>query len=217
MVGNNVIPFRPLRRRAQGPIWVETYRRSWSERLDRLALHVAMLTQLDRETAMPERRSTLPIDNDATTLVITRTLAAPRALVWTMFSDPYHLAQWWGPKGFTNRVEKLDFRTGGSWVHVMIGPDGREFPTDNVILEVLKPERIVYRNAPADPKIFGDNPPPAFTKTVTFEEADGGTKTLLTLVASFDTATHREAVIRRGFIAGTNESFDKMDELLARP
>ena len=110
---------------------------------------------------------------DGTDLVITRTLKAPRALVWKMFSDPYHLAQWWGPKGFTNRVEKLDFRTGGSWLHVMIAPDGTELPTDNDIVEVTPTERIVYRNAPADPKIFGDNPPPAFTKTLTLAEVDG--------------------------------------------
>jgi len=154
-----------------------------------------------------------PLLDDSKTLVITRTLNAPRSLVWKMFSDPYHLAQWWGPAGFTNRVEKLDFRTGGSWVHVMIGRDGRELPTDNVILEVKEPERIVYRNAPADPKLFGDNPPPAFTKTVTFEDAGG--KTILKLVCTFDTEAHREAVVRRGFVLGTNESFDKLEAHLA--
>ena len=157
--------------------------------------------------------SAAPLLDDGKTLVITRTLKAPRALVWKMFADPYHLAQWWGPKGFTNRVEKLDFRTGGSWVHVMIGQDGRELPTDNVILEVKEPERIVYRNAPADPKMFGDNPPPAFTKTLTFQEDQG--KTILTLVCSFDTDAHREAVVRRGFVLGTNESFDKLEAHLA--
>ncbi len=146
---------------------------------------------------------------DDKTLVITRLLDAPRPLVWKMFSDPYHLAQWWGPKGFTNRVEKLDFRTGGSWLHVMIGPDGKEYPTDNVILEVTEPERIVYRNAPADPKIFGDNPPPGFTKDLSFAEV--GSKTQLTLVCTFDTVQHREAVARRGFVEGTNESFDKLE------
>jgi uncharacterized protein YndB with AHSA1/START domain len=150
---------------------------------------------------------------DSMTLVITRTLKAPRALVWKMFSDPYHLAQWWGPKGYTNRVEKLDFRTGGSWLHVMIGPDGTELPTDNDIIEVREPERIVYRNAPADPKIFGDNPPPGFTKTMTFEEVEGGTK--LTLVCSFDKSEHKDAVVRRGFSLGTNQSFDKLEEHLA--
>lgn len=152
------------------------------------------------------------IDN-STTLTITRQLKAPRELVWKMFSDPYHLAQWWGPKGFTNRVEKLDFRTGGSWLHVMIGPDGKEYPTDNDIVEVTPPNRIIFRNAPADPKIFGDNPPPGFTKTVSFTEIDGGT--LLTLVCTFDKPEHKEAVTRRGFSIGTNESFDKLEALLA--
>jgi uncharacterized protein YndB with AHSA1/START domain len=95
----------------------------------------------------------------------------------------------------------------------MIGPDGKELPTDNVILEVTEPERIVYRNAPADQKIFGDNPPPGFTKTVTLTELEGG-RTELKLVCTFDTAEHREAVIRRGFVIGTNESFDKLEEHL---
>ena len=154
-----------------------------------------------------------PISEDPRTLVITRLLKAPRALVWKMFSDPYHLAQWWGPKGFGNRVEELDFRTGGRWRHVMIAPDGRELPTDNEIVEVTEPERIVFRNAPADPKIFGDNPPPGFTKIVTFE--DRGEDTLLTLVCTFDTAEHKDAVVRRGFRSGTDESFDKLEAHLA--
>ena len=150
---------------------------------------------------------------DSRTLVITRTLKAPRELVWKMFSDPYHLAQWWGPKGYTNRVEKLDFRTGGKWLHVMIGADGKELPTDNDIVEVTPPRRIVFRNAPADPRIFGDNPPPGFTKTLTFDEVEGGT--LLRLVCTFDKPEHKDAVTRRGFSQGTNESFDKLEALLA--
>lgn len=150
---------------------------------------------------------------DSTTLVLTRVLKAPRELVWKMFADPYHLAQWWGPKGFTNRIEKLDFRTGGSWLHVMIDADGKEYPTDNDIVEVTPPRRIVYRNAPADPTIFGDNPPPGFTKMVSFEDAEGGT--LLTLVCRFDRPEHKDAVIRRGFSQGTHQSFDKLDAYLA--
>jgi uncharacterized protein YndB with AHSA1/START domain len=150
---------------------------------------------------------------DSKTLIITRTLKAPRALVWKMFSDPYHLAQWWGPAGFTNRVEKFDFRTGGKWLHVMIGPDGKELPTDNDIVEVTPPRRIVFRNAPADLKIFGDNPPPGFTKTLTFDEVEGGT--LLKLVCTFDKPEHKDAVTRRGFRQGTDQSFDKLEAHLA--
>ncbi|MBL8599036.1 MAG: SRPBCC domain-containing protein [Devosia sp.] len=150
---------------------------------------------------------------DGRTLIITRTLKAPRELVWKMFADPYHLAQWWGPSGFTNRVERFDFRTGGKWLHVMIGQDGRELPTDNDIVEVTPPRRIVFRNAPTDPRIFGDNPPPGFTKTLTFDAVEGGT--LLKLVCVFDTPEHKDAVVRRGFRDGTNESFDKLEAQLA--
>jgi uncharacterized protein YndB with AHSA1/START domain len=150
---------------------------------------------------------------DSKTLIITRTLKAPRELVWKMFSDPYHLAQWWGPRGYTNRVEKFDFRTGGRWLHVMIAPDGKELPTDNDIVEVTPLKRVVFRNAPSDPKIFGDNPPPGFTKTLTFDDVDGGT--LLKLVCTFDKPEHKDAVVRRGFSQGTNESFDKLEAHLA--
>jgi uncharacterized protein YndB with AHSA1/START domain len=83
-----------------------------------------------------------------------------------------------------------------------------------VILEVTEPERIVYRNALADPKVFGDNPPPAFTKTVTFDDLGNG-KTQLTLVCTFDTAAHRDAIVKRGFSIGTNQSFDKLEAYLA--
>jgi uncharacterized protein YndB with AHSA1/START domain len=95
----------------------------------------------------------------------------------------------------------------------MIGPDGKEYPTDNDIVEVSPPRRIVFRNAPADPKIFGDNPPPGFTKTLTFEEVEGGTRLLL--VCTFDKPEHKDAVVRRGFGQGTNESFDKLETHLA--
>ena len=61
------------------------------------------------------------------TLTIERTFKAPRELIWKMFSDPFHLVHWWGPKGFTNPVCELDFRVGGRWYHVMRGPDGRDF------------------------------------------------------------------------------------------
>ncbi len=40
-------------------------------------------------------------DSDEATLVITRTLDAPRELVWKVWTQLEHIRQWWGPKGFT--------------------------------------------------------------------------------------------------------------------
>jgi hypothetical protein len=44
------------------------------------------------------------------TVVITRVFDAPRKLVWKAWTDPKHVAQWWGPQGFTNPVCELDVR-----------------------------------------------------------------------------------------------------------
>jgi uncharacterized protein YndB with AHSA1/START domain len=147
-------------------------------------------------------------------LELERVFDAPRELVWMAFADPYHLSQWWGPKGFTNPVCEIDLRAGGKWHHVMRGPDGKDYPTDSVFLEVTPPERIVYRNAAATAEVFGDNKPPSFVRVITLDDLGNG-RTRLTLNAYFDTADQKDAVIRRGFREGVLESFDKLTADLA--
>ena len=142
-------------------------------------------------------------------LEIEREFDAPRDLVWRMFADPYHLSQWWGPKGFTNPVVELDLRPGGRWYHVMRGPDGRDYPADSEFIEVTPPERIVYRNRQLEAEAFGDNPPPSFLRIITLTDLGNG-RTRLTLDAYFDTAANMDAVVRRGFRQGVLESFDKL-------
>ncbi len=83
--------------------------------------------------------------------VIARTFDAPRELVWKAWTEPEHLAQWWGPKGCTIRVVKLDLRPGGMFHYAMAVPArattcGRRF----VYREIAPPERIVYVNSFSD-------------------------------------------------------------------
>jgi uncharacterized protein YndB with AHSA1/START domain len=151
---------------------------------------------------------------DERRLEIEREFDAPRELVWKMFADPYHLSRWWGPKGFTNPVVELDFREGGRWYHVMRGPDGRDYPADSEFIEIVPPERIVYRNRQVEAAAFRDNPPPSFLRVISFEALPGN-RTRLTLNAFFDTAAAKDAATRRGFREGTLESWDKLAELLA--
>jgi len=157
--------------------------------------------------------SDLAATPDDRRLELSREFDAPRDLVWRALSDPYHLAQWWGPKGFTNPVCDIDLRPGGNWHHVMRGPDGRDYPSDSVFIEVSPPERIVYRNAAATDPVFADNPPPSFVRVITLIDL-GGSRTRLTLEAFFDTAANRDAVVRRGFREGVMQSFDKLADHL---
>ena len=79
-------------------------------------------------------------------IVSTRVFEAPRETVFRAWTDPDHLARWWGPKGFTNTLQEFDSRPGGIWRFVMHGPDGKAYKNKSVFIEVVKPERIVFQH-----------------------------------------------------------------------
>ena len=83
-------------------------------------------------------------------VVITRVFDAPRSLVFKAWTDPEHMARWWGPRGFTNPICELDARVGGAWRIVMRSPAGIEYPCGGVYREIVEPERLVFTNIATD-------------------------------------------------------------------
>jgi uncharacterized protein YndB with AHSA1/START domain len=114
-------------------------------------------------------------------LLLTRVLNAPIELVWKVWTDPKHIAQWWGPNGFTNTISKMEVKPGGEWDLVMHGPDGTDYRNKSVFREVVKHKRIVYD------RITG----PKFVATIEFEEQ--GDKTFIRWQMLFET---KEAFIQ---------------------
>jgi uncharacterized protein YndB with AHSA1/START domain len=106
---------------------------------------------------------------------ITRTLNAPVELVWETFTNPEHIAQWWGPNGFTNTITKMDLRPGGEWLFVMHGPDGTDYKNNSIFKEIIPHKRIVF-----------DHIAPNFTTTIEFEAQ--GDATLLKWYMLFESA-----------------------------
>ena len=76
-------------------------------------------------------------------LTFIRTFDAPRTLVYKVWTDPAHMAQWWGPKDFTNPVYEIDLRPGGEYRYVMRAPDGAEYPGNGVFVEIIANEKLV--------------------------------------------------------------------------
>jgi uncharacterized protein YndB with AHSA1/START domain len=85
-------------------------------------------------------------------MVVTRVFDAPRALVWRAWTDPQYVMQWWGPKGFTAPVCKIDFRVGGKFLCCMKSPDGQEFWNGGEYHEIVPHEKIVFSMYFADAK-----------------------------------------------------------------
>jgi uncharacterized protein YndB with AHSA1/START domain len=82
-------------------------------------------------------------DNEQERMTITRVFDAPRELVWKAWTDPKYVMQWWGPKGFTSPVCRMDFRVGGKTVVCMKSPDGQEFWNAIEYHEIVLHEKIV--------------------------------------------------------------------------
>jgi uncharacterized protein YndB with AHSA1/START domain len=76
-------------------------------------------------------------------MVVTRVFDAPRELVWKAWTDPKYIMQWWGPKGFTSPVCKMDFRVGGKSLLCMKTPDGYEGWNAIEYYEIVLHEKIV--------------------------------------------------------------------------
>jgi uncharacterized protein YndB with AHSA1/START domain len=138
-------------------------------------------------------------------LVITRIFDAPRSLVFKMWTDSEHMAQWWGPRGFTNPVCDMDVRPGGAIRIVMRGPGGTDYPMTGVFHEVVAPERLIFTTALDD---ADGNRVLEAHNTVTFAEHGG--KTTLTVRARIIKATAAAAPMLAGMEAGWGQSLERL-------
>jgi uncharacterized protein YndB with AHSA1/START domain len=143
-------------------------------------------------------------------LVITRVFDASRERVFKAWTDTAHVAQWWGPKGFTNPVCEMDVRVGGVIRIHMRAPDGVVYPMTGVFQEISEPDRLVFVSTALDEK--GDSMFDILN-TVLFANQQG--RTVLTLQARVIRTTAQAPQYLQGMEAGWTQSLDRLAEKLA--
>lgn len=150
-------------------------------------------------------------------IIITRVFDAPVELFYKVWTEPEHIAKWWGPEGFETRVEEYEFQVGGRTKFIMTAPNGMEYPVTGRFLEIVENEKIVSTDE------FGDEYkemaekmnmeiPQIDTITALFEEIDGKTK--LTLTMTHPTQRDRDLHEKMHAVEGWNSSFDCLDKHL---
>jgi len=132
-------------------------------------------------------------DVAARTMILTRKIKAPVAVVWGAWVNPETLPIWWGPDGFSCRTARIDLRAEGDWVFDMIGPDGTVFPNHHRYAAMIPQARLDYA------LLWGENGPKHADAWASFAEADGVTTVTLGMV--FTTMT--EFTAAKGFGAAT--------------
>jgi uncharacterized protein YndB with AHSA1/START domain len=140
-------------------------------------------------------------------LTITRTFNAPRKLVWEVWTDPEHIAKWWGPTGIETRVEEQDFREGGKWRYRMTMPNGQDFVAEGTFQEI---EEFVKIITAADFKPMTEG----VTLSNLFEDDGLGTK--ITFDVIHPTAAYAQQQKDMGFEKGWGSHFDRMQEYVAQ-
>ncbi len=141
-------------------------------------------------------------------LHLTRVYRAPRSLVWKVWTDPAHVAHWWGPRGFSLTHHSKDLRVGGSWVYTMHGPDGVDYPNVAKYHEVIEGEKMVYDHG------SDGQSKPLFQVTVTLTDVPDGTQMDMTMkFESEEVAKNMAGFIRK---AGGNATWDRLAEYLEK-
>ncbi|NJN50482.1 MAG: polyketide cyclase [Gammaproteobacteria bacterium] len=142
-------------------------------------------------------------DPDSTadrTFVHSRLMDAPVENVFRAIAEPQRLARWWGPAGFSSTFELFEFRPGGRWRFVMHGPDGTDYPNENVFLEITPPTRVVIEHPSEDHRFV-----------ITISLSRDGHQTRVDWRQVFDVAAHHDEIA--AFVGPANEQ--NLDRLTA--
>lgn len=150
-------------------------------------------------------------------VVIERTLEAPIALVWKMWTEPEHFKSWYGPQGASVPVADMDVRVGGSRLVCMEmdtpnGPMSMWFTGE--YREVSPPNRLVYSESMSDehgnvktPEEMGFPPDHPGTTEIVVELSQDGDRTNMVM-------THVGIPEGSPAAGGWAMAFDKLEDHL---
>jgi uncharacterized protein YndB with AHSA1/START domain len=173
-------------------------RQGWSESFDKLAESIVTSGDRTRIIAEPGKQE----------IVITRTFAAPRALIFRAYAEPALIPQWWGPRRYATIVDRMDVKPGGLWRFLNRDAGGNEYAFHGVYHDVHAPERLVATFE------FEGVPGHVSLETLVLEETGG--RTLLTNRSVFQTVEDRDEMLKGGMEEGVAETMDRLAELLMK-
>jgi uncharacterized protein YndB with AHSA1/START domain len=144
---------------------------------------------------------------------IRRNFEAPRRLIYKCYTEPQHMAHFWGPRETTLAECRIDLRVGGVWKVRWQYPDGRSWGYASVYLAITPDSELHYRDAPND-WVFGLDGLPPVELDSTIALADQGRNTLVTVTVRCASVAARDENLRRGFSGMVSVGNDRLAEYL---
>lgn len=143
--------------------------------------------------------------------MITREFDVTRELVSKAFTDSNAIPKWWGPRFLTTAIDTMEVKPGGRWRFVQRGANGNVYAFHGVYHEITPPEKIIstfeFEGLPEKGHVS--------LETVRFEVLPGN-RTKLTSQSVFQSVADRDGMLQSGMEEGVNDTYDRLDELLAK-
>lgn len=155
---------------------------------------------------------TFPSDTE---ILITRTVNAPRHLVYRAWTTPELVKKWWPGRRGEMTVADMDFRVGGAWRYVMVAHGEFEVAFHGVYREIVPNERIVQTEVMEQAGTQPDSEDGAVLNTVTFADTHDGVATVVSIRTDAGTREVRDMIAQSGMEGGVREQFELIEDLAA--
>ena len=143
-----------------------------------------------------------------TDLTFTRTIDAPRDLVWECWTTPEHIKHFFVPRPHKVEACEIDLRVGGRF-NTTMNVDGHVMASEGVYLEVIDGKRLVFTDAYSEG--WKPAPDPFMTAIVEFAD-DGNGGTIYTATARHRSPEARKSHEDMGFLDGWGTVATQLEE-----
>lgn len=150
------------------------------------------------------------VDKDTKTVTVKREFSANLDLVWSAWTEPEILDQWWAPKPYLSKTKFMDFKVGGKRFYAMVSPEGQEHLALHQYTSISPKTNFKMLNTFADEH---ENPQlPGSDWDLNFNEQNGNTNVIITIYN--ESLERMEKMIEMGFKEGFTATLNYLEELL---
>jgi uncharacterized protein YndB with AHSA1/START domain len=147
-------------------------------------------------------------------ILVTREFSAPVSDVWRAFTEQEFLDQWWGPAPWHAETKSMDFREGGHWLYVMVGPQNERHYGRMNYIAINKPKFFDIEDSFCDENGMVNAALPVSKGRNSFTPTASGTRVEFLMRYPSEADVHK--LIEMGFEQGITLCFEQLESLLTK-
>lgn len=152
------------------------------------------------------------LDRENSTILIKREFLATNDLVWSAWTQPEILDQWWAPLPWKSVTKKMEFSEGGTRLYAMIGPNGEEHWALAEYYKIMPQSSFKYLDAFCNDQGEVNPDFPRGDWYVQFNEQSD--QTVVNVSIKHNSLEDLEKMIEMGFKEGLTMALEHLDTIL---